>query len=118
MLDTINGNQIDSEILSNYFKSLVNRFFKILPMKEQQEESLVTYMINLRDELLGAENIIASINSDPSYLSLVSILQYLIDNIDNSEECSTKKVRRLVFQTISICNKLRAQYEYKEVIDV
>jgi len=39
-------------------------------------------------------------------VSLLNILQYLIDN----PECSLTVVKREVFRAISICNKLKAKY--------
>ena len=37
-------NKVDGKMVRNYFKNLVNRFFKILPMFENKDESLVVYM--------------------------------------------------------------------------
>ena len=107
--ETENGQVIDREILYNYFRNLVNLFFKILPIREANEESLTTYMQSLQAELLGCKNLVNAINNDASYLTLLAILQYLIDNPD----CSVKEVKREVFRAISICNKLKAQYAEK-----
>lgn len=109
--DTIVGISIDPEVLRNYFKRLVNHFFKILPMRENNEESLVTYMQSLQLELLGCRNFIKTLNDDPNYLTILSILQYLIDN----PGCSVTQVKREVFRAISICNKLQSKFLSKEV---
>lgn len=109
MVDTTAGEPIESEILHNYFRNLVNHFFKILPIREQNEESLTTYMQGLQAELLGCKGLISAIQNDASYLTLLSILQYLIDN----PECTVKEVKREVFRAISICNQLKAQYASK-----
>lgn len=106
MIETTAGAQLDCAVLHNYLKALVNRFFKILPIREQNEESLVTYMRSLQSELLGFKELVISIRNDAEYLTLVSILQYLIDH----PECSVKEVRREVFHAISICNKLQSVY--------
>lgn len=105
-IDTKTGISIDVQALQNYFKHLVNRFFKILPIRENEEGSLVTYMQCLQAELLGCKELVLAINNDPSYLRLLSILQYLIDN----PTCSQPEVKRYVFQSISLCNRLKAQY--------
>lgn len=107
MIETTAGMPIDSAVLHNYFRTLVNHFFKILPIREQNEESLTTYMQSLQAELLGAKGLVSAIQNDASYLTLLSILQYLIDH----PECSVREVKREVFHAISICNKLKAQYE-------
>lgn len=114
MVETTAGVPIDIEILHNYFKNLVNHFFKILPIREQNEESLITYMQSLQAELLGCKGLISVFQNDALYLTLLSILQYLIDN----PECSVKEVRREVFRAISICNKLEAQYASTQTSEV
>lgn len=109
MIETTAGVPIDNEILHNYFRNLVNNYFKILPMREQNEESLTIYMKSLQVELLGCKGLVISLQKDSSYLTLLSILQYLIDN----PECTVREVKREVFRAISICNKLKAQYASK-----
>lgn len=109
MVETTAGTSIDTEVLHNYFRSLVNHFFKILPIREQNEKSLTTYMQSLQAELLGCKGLVSAIQNDASYLTLLSILQYLIDN----PECTVREVKREVFRAISICNKLKAQYASK-----
>lgn len=97
---------INREMARNYFRSLVNRFFKILPIWEGGDGSVSLYMDALRSELLGCESIVLAIRNDGEYLSLISILQDLIDHPEYEHD----KVRRSVFSSISICNKLIARY--------
>ena len=97
---------MDAKVLSNYLHTLINLFFKILPLKESGERSLETYMKSLQAELLGCNALVEAIHDDSMFLSLASILQYLIDNPD----CDVVFVRREVFRAISICNKLREKY--------
>lgn len=112
MIETTTGLPISNEILGNYFRNLVGHFFKILPMREANEGSLIVYMQSLQAELLGCKELVNIIKNDASYLTLLSILQYLID----TPECTVREVKREVFRAISICNKLRAQYLSNEVI--
>ena len=112
-LDTSNGGAINQQLVAKYFKSLINRFFKILPMREASEATLETYMRSLQAELLGCGGLIPDIGDDTSYLTLMSILQYLIDN-------STERipvVKREVFRAINICSKLEAIYRCKAISD-
>ena len=111
MIDTALGVPLNTELLHNYFRRLVNHLFKILPMRENNEESLSTYMQSLQVELLGCKGFIPIINDDSNYLTILSILQYLIDN----PSCSISEVRREVFRAISICNKLQARFLSEEV---
>ena len=101
MIQTTAGVPMSAAVLDNYLRSLINLFFKILPLKESGERSLETYMKSLQAELLGCNALV-----DSMFLSLASILQYLIDNPD----CDVVFVRREVFRAISICNKLREKY--------
>ena len=112
MIETTAGVPMDSQLLSNYFKALVNRFFKILPIREQGDESLVIYLESFQKELLGCQALITAIQNDALYVSLLATLQYLIDHPD----CSVKAVRRQVFNSISICNKLKSIYA-EQLID-
>lgn len=104
--ELINSSTIDYEVVYNYLKHLVNQFFKILPMKENSEDTLHTYMKSLQMEIIGCKNVIMAFNNDPSFLSLISILQYLID----FPECEVTEVRREVFKAISVCNRLKSVY--------
>jgi len=103
---TTAGTEVDSELVYKYFRNLVNQFFKILPMREDNEESLPTYIESLRAELLGCGNVIEPLTENPSFITLISILQYLMDNPD----CPVAVTKREVFKAISICNKFRDQY--------
>lgn len=105
-IETINGQVLSHELVSRYFRSLVDKFFKILPMKEEECLSRVAYMTGLRNELLGFSELVMYIKNDPRYITLLSSLQYMIDNPD----CSLDSVRHDVFGAISICNQLRAKY--------
>lgn len=105
-IQTTAGVPMNTTMLSGYMRSLVNRFFKILPIRESGEGSLETYMRSLQLELLGFNELIVAVHEDFEFVSLLNILQYLIDN----PECSLVVVKREVFRAISICNKLKAKY--------
>lgn len=105
-IETVGNAQIDRSLLRKYFKSLINSFFKILPMREANEPTLQTYMCSLRAELLGCQNLIPDLSNHTSYLTLLSVLQYLIDNYDEA----VPVVKREVFRAINICSKLEAIY--------
>lgn len=108
-IDTTANTQLDSMLVFNYFKNLVNQFFKILPMRETNEESLPTYIESLHSELLGCNRLISDLENDPGFMTLLNILQYLKD----TPECSVAKTKREVFKAISICNKFKARYTFQ-----
>lgn len=107
---TTSGYNVPAEMIDNYLNGLVNQFFKILPIKESGEPSLNEFMRSLQVELLGFKGLMAEIGNDSMYLTLLSILQYLIEN-----DCEIPVVKREVFKAISICKKLRSKYCETEV---
>ena len=111
MVQTITGKEIESTLLDNYFHVLVNRIFKILPMRENNEESLGTYLINLRDEMLGCQEMIPDIKTNSLYAGIMFTIQYLID----APNCEVDDVKSKVFGAISMCNKIASSYREPEV---
>lgn len=106
MHETASGEYIRPELLNNYFKYLVNQFFKILPMRENEDQSLQVYLQSLQAELLGCNEFVLAFSTNAAYLTLLSMLQYMIERPD----CPVREVRREVFRAINICNKLKAEY--------
>ncbi len=93
--------------LSSYFSSLVNRFFKILPLKESSPETLPVYLESLQAELLGGEGAFPCLRDNADFTSLLFILQYLRDY----PNCSVGVVKREVFRAIRMCNNISTRLE-------
>lgn len=111
-ISTSTGVPISAEIVHNYFHTLINKLFKILPLYECKENSLCEYMRNLQIELIGCKGFIVELENDPRYISMLSILEHLIGlhsycgfTIDHHI------VKKSVFQAISICEELEERYE-------
>ena len=100
------SNPVYRQTLRNYFQYLVDHFFKILPMKEQQDSGLPIYLSSLKFEILGFEGLFVQTDYNASVITLLSILQSMIDD----EQIDVSVVRREVFHAISICNKLKDLY--------
>lgn len=96
------GEPIDSAQLQQYFGRLINRFFKILPMKENGESSLTNYIQSLQRELLGCLNLVPELKVCDSYITLLSILEFL----NREQDCPIPAVRTEVFHAINICKSL------------
>lgn len=99
-------NGLPNRLIRNYFHSLVNCYFKILPIRESGEKTIAVYLESLKAEMLGCGGLLEDIKNDPSYMTLLSILQYFIDHPD----CDIAEVRREVFRAIRICNKIAGKY--------
>lgn len=105
---------ITRQSLRNYMRNLVDRFFKILPLWEEGEETLPAYLDSMLIELSGFRSMMFALHHDHDFVSLMAIVQYLIDN----PETETRTVKREIFRAISICNKLSAKYGTKEGFNI
>lgn len=97
--------ELSDELISKQLRGMVNRYYKILPIKESGEATLGQYQRSLLREMLGMKELITALQNDDRYLSLLSILQYMIDY---DPDIST--LRSDVFRAISILNHLREKY--------
>ena len=107
MINTSTGMMIDDEYILDYFDHLVDRIFKILPIRENRSETLPAYMRSLQIELIGCGDLVDGLHGHASYVALLATLQYLIDN----SEVELSEYRREVFKAIRTCNKLKAAYK-------
>lgn len=103
-IETKCGAKMSAPVFDNYLRNLVNKFFKILPLRENEEKTLASYMVSLQREMMGVYSFVVMPECDPMFVSLIAILQYLIDN----PESAVTAYRQEVFKSISICNKLRS----------
>jgi len=101
------GGELNAELLKNYFHTLVNQVYKILPMREKETESLGKYIWRLEAELIGGYGLIEEVQNDSYYGSLLNILHYLNEH---GSECPVEQVKQLVFEGIGICEKLSRRY--------
>lgn len=98
---------IPNELMLRYLERTVGRLYKILPMKEDNEETIHEYLDSLLVELVGVE-LLERLSDQPYYVGILGIVSYLSEHIDS---CSVKKVKRNVFRAIELCKKL--QYFYR-----
>lgn len=91
---------------ARYMDALVGRLFKILPLWEEQSDTLGEYMQSLQLELVGLHNFEPELRDDEMLLSIIATLQYLIDTPD----CKVGTVKREVFRSIRVCTTLRDRY--------
>lgn len=97
---------VDDVMLKNKLDALVNQFYKILPIKESGEPSLPQYMKSLQREMLGCKSLILALENDAQYLTLLSILQYMIDH-----DCDVATVKSDVFKAIGIIKRMQAKLD-------
>ena len=96
---------VSNEMHVKKLAALVNQFYKILPIKESGEPSLGAYLKSLQREMLGYKSLILALDNDAQYLSLLAIIQYMIDN-----DCEVATVKSDVFKAINILKKMQARF--------
>lgn len=102
------GIDVSNAMFDNKLDALVNQFFKILPIKESGEPSLQPYMEGLLREMLGMQELIRALEHDAQYMSLLSILQYMV-----SHDCDVASTKSDVFKAIGIIKKLKTKFANK-----
>lgn len=99
--------EVSKKLVENYLFSLVDKLYKILPLKESGEPTLTKYICSLQREMLGCRELVCALNDDGRYLEVLAILQFLREY---NEEVSVDIVKADVFHAINITKKLRKQY--------
>ena len=105
-MQTKYGTDISRKMKRSRVDELINQFYKILPLKENNAETLSQYISSLLREMLGMKSLMMEWQEDGQYLSLCGILQSFIDNPD----ADTDIVRSDVFKSISIIKRLQSKY--------
>lgn len=97
--------ELTYEMIQNYLDALIGMFFKILPLKENNNTTLPEYLQSLQRELFGFHRLL-NYRSDAKCVTLLSILQSMIDmSLDVSV------IRKEVFRAINIINQMKRCYE-------
>ena len=102
----------DKEKLLVYLDTLINSVFKILPLYEENNIGVETYVESLLFELYGVEKVI-DIGSSYEYIVLLSTLESV--RAEGTKKGSEKKVsKRDVFKCISIVKNIINKIENGE----
>lgn len=94
-------NKIPRTAFKSYLKSLINKVYKILPMYEEENKNLCSYIQSLERELVGCYRLYDSVCEDAQFLSLIGILRYL-----HSEEYNQSVCKQEVFKAIGIIQNI------------
>jgi hypothetical protein len=102
----------NNERLSNYLNTVVNSVFKILPLYEEKNVGLETYVESLLFELYGLEKVV-SMDSSYEYVSLLSTLESVKMEVVKEDSKKTT-VKREVFKCINIIKNMVGKLEEGE----
>ena len=96
---------IPKESINRYFKFLIDKTYKILPLKEENSETLNEYLDSYLCELIGNKDLVPILVNEPKFITVLNTLEYLI-----SEEYSVKTCKREVFKCIHILEEINTKY--------
>lgn len=97
-METKYGNLSDDSF-GKYKDKLIDRIYKILPMKEEKSTTVKEHIKSLVFELVGGKNILNDIDNKGNIVSVIFVLENLI------EEQDKRIVKREVFKAIDIIKK-------------
>lgn len=87
-----------------YMDTLTGKLFKVIPLKESNNEHLIEYLDSLSVELIGAYDLYSELLLNKKYLILVNTINYLLNN-----KCEFKKCRREILKCINIVEKIKIE---------
>lgn len=105
----IRHGQISDVMFYNYLTLLIDKIFKILPMKENKVSTLSVYLDSLQIEIIGCMNLFPEFKDEPHFITLLSKIQFLSDSNSSNEI-----YKREIFNMINIVEKLQAIYFIKQ----
>ena len=100
---------LPKENFCRYFEFLINKTYKILPLKEEKSDTLKSYLESYQRELIGNMDLVPLLVDEPKFITVLNTMQFLI-----SEEYSDKICKREVFKCIRILEEINEKY-FKEV---
>ncbi|MCR4361971.1 hypothetical protein JDW21_19655 [Bacillus subtilis] len=98
--------------LINYLNSVVNSVFKILPLYEEKNEGINTYVESLLFELYGLQEAV-SLEQSYEYISLLSTLESVKKEVSKKDSKKTV-IKREVFKCINIVKNMVGKLEEGE----
>ena len=96
---------IPKESFCNYFKFLINKTYKILPLKEENSETLKSYLESYLRELIGNKELVSVLVNEPKFITVLNTMQFLI-----SEDYSINVCKKEVFKCIRILEEINLKY--------
>ena len=100
---------LPKENFCRYFEFLINKTYKILPLKEEKSDTLKSYLESYQRELIGNMDLIPLLVNEPKFITVLNTIQFLI-----SEDYSENVCKQEVFKCIRILEEINNKY-FKEV---
>lgn len=81
---------------------LINKTFKILPLKESETDTLKSYIDSFLAELIGNAELVDILKEEPSFMSVLTTMSYLANNTYDVGFC-----KKEVFKCIHLLKDIR-----------
>jgi hypothetical protein len=98
----------NNERLAHYFRSLVDAFFKILPLYEEENEGLEVYLDMLIADLQALDDLVDA--KDVHYSTIISRLKTIKTEIAK-EDSEHAVVKRCSFSCCTLAKKMAQKIE-------
>jgi len=107
MIDVKYGT-IPKENFCRYFEFLIDKTYKILPLKEENSDTLKAYLESYLRELIGNKELVKLLVDEHSFITVLNTMQFFISSTYSQKEC-----KKEVFKCINILEKINEKY-FKE----
>ena len=101
---TIYG-EVPNENLSKYFKYLVGKTFKILPLFEEESPTLPSYLKSYQRELIGNSRLFTELSREPKFITLLATIEFLATCDYSHDVCKSE-----VLKCTNIINDINDKY--------
>ena len=96
---------IPKESFYKYFQYLINKTYKILPLKEEESKTLKSYLDSFLRELIGNRDLIVALVDEPQFITVLNTLEFLA-----TETYSVQICKKEVFKCIRILTEINGKY--------
>lgn len=97
--------ELPARSLKNYMRSLIDKTYKILPMKEENSPTLKSYLQSYLVELIGCQELILLLSDEPQFMSIIMTITYLAN-----DDYDVAKCKKEVFKCIHTLGVISKKY--------
>lgn len=105
-----NYEYIPDKMFVNYLDYLIGKVYKMLPMRENKDDTLVEYMESIIREMIGNQQLMGEIKYDARFQSVINKLEYLTFKKD----VDFKVFRKDILDSLPLLKEIKEQYEKEE----
>ena len=98
--------EMDDSLVDQYLERLKSRVFKILPLIEEKNEGIYSYVDSLIFELYGLQYVVKGMPNSSNYITILSTLESISDELIMKEK-DFKFLRSEILRLVGIVNKLQ-----------